>query len=287
MVASTHNLEVCCKRVYLRRTPSAAAAIDTELFFGTPVNLLKSEEKWCRIRSNLDGYEGYVEQASLAPLASVEDDSTSLSVVVVPLALGYREAKDTAAATCAFPMGSRLRVSEGDGEGREESFVTLRRFKIGRGEETQEKVFVKRHQLLALSACGEANGQDWVSTALKFLNVPYLYGGGCYAGIDCSALLQVAMGVHAIACPRDSAPQERVLGSALDWTGQGGRNSLPSLQRGDLVFWHRHVGVMLDGEALLHANAGSMAVSKEALAEARARIMGVEGEIRRIKRLRL
>ena len=152
-------------------------------------------------------------------------------------------------------------------------------------EEAAERVFVKRHQILTLAACGVANGRDWVETASKFLHVPYLYGGGCYAGIDCSALLQVSMGVHGIASPRDSAPQERLLGKALAWKGKGG-NALPMLERGDLLFWHRHVGVMVDGEMLLHANAGTMAVSQESVVAARARIMGVEGEIRCIRRLR-
>ena len=297
MEESRHK-EVCCERVYLRRHAASEADIDTELFFGTPVALLKNEREnkgWVRIRSCLDGYEGWLERASLAAWASREDPSTSLSITVVPLALGYREARDTAAATWAFPMGSRLRVSEireaqeAQGEvekaGREQSFVALR-LQAGRRGGEDARVFVKRHQLLPLAECGIVNGRDWVSTALKFLNVPYLYGGGCYAGMDCSALLQVSMGVHAIACPRDSAPQERALGEALDWTGQGGRNPLPSLQRGDLVFWHRHVGVMVDGETMLHANAGSMATSKESVATARARIMGVEGEIRCIRRLR-
>ena len=286
-VEKKHNLEVCCERVYLRNQPSTIAAIDTELFFGTPVTLLKREGEWHHIRSTLDGYEGYVEKGSLAPLASLvvnlADHSTKEFVVVVPLALGYREAKDTATSAFAFPMGSRLCVSEPQEAGG--SFVALR-LKARQGEQ----VFVKRHKLIGLAECGIANGRDWVSTALKFLNVPYLYGGGCYAGIDCSALLQVSMGVHGMVCPRDSALQERDLGEALDWTGQGGRNPggknpLPILRRGDLVFWHRHVGVMVDGEELLHANAGSMAVSRESLAGARARIMGVEGEVSCIRRL--
>ncbi len=285
-MASRHILEVQSERVYLRREASPNAAIDTELFFGMPVTLLKNEGKWSRIRSHLDGYEGYVEKASLASLASLETHDTKASMVIVPLALGYREAKDTAAATFAFPMGSRLRVSEnGDGGAKEGTFVVLRVQKEEEEEKTEERVFVKRHQLLALAECGITNGRDWVSTAMKFLDVPYLYGGGCYAGIDCSALLQVSMGVHGIVCPRDSAPQERELGRALDWTGRGGRGALPILERGDLVFWNRHVGVMVDGETMLHANAGSMTTSKESLAGARERIMGVEGEIRCIKRL--
>ena len=212
MAESRHN-EVCCERVYLRRHAASEADIDTELFFGTPVALLKDEGEnkgWVRIRSCLDGYEGWVEKASLAAWASREDPSTSLSITVVPLALGYSEAKDTAAATWAFPMGSRLRVSEireaqeGQGEvekaGREQSFVALR-LQAGRrgGGELggDARIFVKRHQLLPLAECGIVNGRDWVSTALKFLNVPYLYGGGVLCG---NGLFGVVAGIDGGSC---------------------------------------------------------------------------------------
>jgi cell wall-associated NlpC family hydrolase len=37
------------------------------------------------------------------------------------------------------------------------------------------------------------------------------------------------------------------------------------VRRGDLVFWKGHVGVMCDGESLLHANAFHMQVAREPL----------------------
>ncbi len=44
------------------------------------------------------------------------------------------------------------------------------------------------------------------------------------------------------------------------------------LRRGDLVFWKGHMGVMLDAENLLHANAFHMQVAIEPLSDAMARI---------------
>jgi hypothetical protein len=53
-----------------------------------------------------------------------------------------------------------------------------------------------------------------------------------------------------------------------------------------LVFWKGHVGIMRDGETLLHANAHHMLVASEPLQEARKRIAGASGhEIAAIKRL--
>ena len=47
---------------------------------------------------------------------------------------------------------------------------------------------------------------------------------------------------------------------------------MAELARGDLVFWPGHVGMMLDGQRFIHANAFHMQVQIEPLAEAVARI---------------
>jgi hypothetical protein len=50
-----------------------------------------------------------------------------------------------------------------------------------------------------------------------------------------------------------------------------------ALARGDAVFWAGHVGIMVDGETLLHANAYHMAAAYEPRAEAEARISAAGG----------
>ena len=50
------------------------------------------------------------------------------------------------------------------------------------------------------------------------------------------------------------------------------RADLDGLQRGDLVFWQGHVGIMIDAFLLLHANAHHMVVVVEPLKAAADRI---------------
>ena len=57
-------------------------------------------------------------------------------------------------------------------------------------------------------------------------------------------------------------------------------DALDGLRRGDLVFWPGHVGIMVDGVMLLHANAHHMAVVVEPLSAAVQRIGKTGGEIR-------
>jgi cell wall-associated NlpC family hydrolase len=116
---------------------------------------------------------------------------------------------------------------------------------------------------------------DFVAVAERFLNTAYLWGGRTSLGLDCSSLVQLSLAAAGIAAPRDTDLQERALGDAVE-----GGISTP-LHRGDLVFWAGHVGIMIDGEYLLHANGHHMSTVIEPLAKVIARI-GEPTSIRRM-----
>lgn len=121
---------------------------------------------------------------------------------------------------------------------------------------------------------------DWVAVAERFVGSPYLWGGRESAGLDCSGLVQTSLAASGRAAPRDSDMQAASLGAPVDISG-----GLPPLQRGDLVFWTGHVGIMLDGARLLHANAWHMSTEIEPLSEALARIGPVAGPVKCVRRL--
>lgn len=103
---------------------------------------------------------------------------------------------------------------------------------------------------------------DPVTIAQMHFGVPYLWGGNSTYGIDCSGLIAAGLTACGIACPADSDLQRDTLGS--DITG--------NLQRGDLMFWRGHVGVMVDGDTMIHANAHHMATAYEPVKNAILRI---------------
>ena len=72
-----------------------------------------------------------------------------------------------------------------------------------------------------------------------------------------------AFGACGIALARDT--DQQALGGTAVAEGD--------LRRGDLVFWQGHVAIMLDGAAIIHANAHHMAVAKEPLSQTRARYL--------------
>jgi cell wall-associated NlpC family hydrolase len=209
----------------------------SQLLFGEAFRVIDERDGYAFGQALRDGYCGYVLSGALAR------EEAPTHWVAAPATHLYPKPRLKAPPEVSLFFGSQVRVvSEAEG------FL-----KIGTGH------FIPRGHLQPI----RARFGDWVGVADMFLGTPYLWGGSSRWGIDCSGLVQAALLACGIDCPRDSDQQRAV-----------GRELAPGepLRRGDLVFWQGHVGLMSDGETLLHANAFHMAVAYEPLAEAEARI---------------
>lgn len=225
----------------LRPGPDAGAGLDTELLHGEDFAVYEVAGDWAWGQAGLDGYVGYVPAAALAPAAG---PAPTHRVRTQWASLYDRPLLKTPPGG-ALPFGARLAVGETEGE-----FV-----RTGAG-------WVHERHLAAL----DAPEPDWVAVAERFLGTPYVWGGRSPAGIDCSGLVQVARQAAGHDCPRDSDMQAAGLGRSLD------RSEAP--RRGDLVFWRRHVAVMIDDARIIHATGHFMETVIEPVAEAIARIEG-------------
>lgn len=224
----------------LRARPDTAAAYDTELLYGEDFEVYDIAAGWAWGQSVSDGYVGYIPQDALAPAHEL---AAPTHRVCGPSAQVYAEPRLKLPPVATLPYGARLCA----------------------GSVADGYVEIGPHRWVPLPQVSELDrpASDWVAEAERFLSVPYVWGGRSFSGLDCSALVQLARQAGGFDCPRDSDMQEAAA------------TSLPAgapPSRGDLMFWRGHVGILLDAERLLHANAHHMAVAIESLADAVSRI---------------
>ncbi|MEL6219078.1 MAG: NlpC/P60 family protein [Pseudomonadota bacterium] len=234
---------VCTPVAPMSATPDGTAAMTSQLLFGERFTVYDSDGQWAWGQSDLDGYVGYVPRSCLDDPAALGVPEPTHRVAALSTHV-YAEPHFKARPGAALPAGARIAVTgERDGFGA-----------LGPGG------FAPLCHLTPL----ETPAPDWVAEAERFLGVPYLWGGRSATGLDCSGLVQLSLQAGGHDCPRDSDQQEAALGRPLA--------ARERLARGDLVFWKGHVGVMVTGSRLLHANIHHMAVAVEPLSDARQRI---------------
>ena len=234
----------------LRRRPGADGPLDSQLLSGEVVTLYDQAEGWAWVQNASDGYVGYVESAALSERVRATSHGVAvLSTFLFP-------APDLKAPTLdALTLTGRVAVL-----GSKDDYSEV---EIGdrRGWVTT------RH----LAPDGEV-APDYVETALRFLGLPYLWGGKASGGLDCSGLIQVVLARAGIPCPRDTDQQAASLGRAVAW--EPGRTRL---LRGDLIYFPGHAAIALDADRVVNANAHAMLVSVEPLEDVEDRVKAETG----------
>lgn len=234
--------------VPLRPRPDLACGTDTEVLYGETVRVLDAADGWAWVKSELDGYVGYLPQDTVGQVGAA-----ATHIVAVPRTFAYRGADLRFPQAFALSMGSRLHV-------------------VGEAETRGTRYFLLDGGLAVVANhCAPADapiGDDYVAVATRFMETPYLWGGRSGFGIDCSGLVQLTMQMTGREAPRDTDMQ-LALGQPI------GRDDLA---RGDLVFWKGHVAIMEDEKSLVHANGHTMTVAREGLDDAIRRIGWLYGE---------
>jgi cell wall-associated NlpC family hydrolase len=237
----------------VRGEARGVAMQETQLLFGEVFTVYDERDGWAWGQAARDGYVGYVDTDALsAPVVTPTHRVCALRTYL------FSGPSIKTAPHFLLSLTAEVAVEDDDGK--------LAR--IARGG------YVASRHLRPITE----HASDWVAQAEMFLHAPYFWGGKESLGLDCSGLIQSAMVAAGLTCPRDSDMQEAALGTAIPI-------DLALLQRGDLVFWKGHVGVMRDEKTLLHANAFHMATALEPLSVTVERLTPLVGPIRAIKRL--
>ena len=235
----------------IRGKPDTDAALTTQLLHGEAVTVYEDDPatgfSW--LQNGTDGYVGYARTAGLG-------DGSSTHRVTARTAQAYPRPALKSPPLDTLPYLAALTVT-----GIEDGWAAL-----------ANGCHVSARHIAPL----DEHEPDFVAVAERFLGAPYLWGGRSVLGLDCSALVQLSLMAAGRRFPRDSDMQQSEGAEVSD-----------ALQRGDLVFWKGHVGIMTDAQTLLHANAHHMATVREPLAEAEARIAKTDGPVTARRRLDL
>ncbi len=249
--ADGEEREVIDAQAPMRAAPAPDAPLVTEALMGERVTIYDfNDEGWAWGQLADDGYVGWLPaNALLAPRDKLTHKVTALRTLAFP---GPSIKLPPVAMP---PLGARLTVT------RERD-----RFAVS------PVGFLPASHVAPL----DYRETDFVTVAERFTGTPYLWGGKTNHGLDCSALVQIALNACGIPCPRDSDMQESALGKPIE---------LKDARRGDLVFWKGHVAIVCDATTIVHANAFHMMVMMEPIAEAIARIRAAGSEVTSVKRL--
>jgi gamma-D-glutamyl-L-lysine dipeptidyl-peptidase len=203
----------------------------SQMLLGETAEVLERIDRWIRIRTRFDKYEGWVNPGQCG---FISDDAEQEWITNIRLNRSYQKSYTIhhvdSGEALTVPLGAQIIPSPNgiylpDGEYYKPDMVSP---------------FVL--------------GQDLISTAERFAGIPYLWGGRSDLGIDCSGFIQTLFAIFGYAMPRDSRQQYELANPFIT-----DLKEIDHAQRGDLVFFKNpegrivHVGLYITDGCMIHA----------------------------------
>ena len=229
-----------CTVTPVRQEPSEGSEQLTQLLFGEVCEVLDRLPRWTKIRSTLDGQEGWVDFKMLTPSSSLSPITYSLPTTIVAVPMAVATAMET---------GEELMLTLG---------TRLPNYAHGTFEVLGKQYLIDPACVNEAIRLGgdKAKGEEICAIAQTLLNAPYLWGGKNLMGMDCSGFTQVVYATQGINLLRN-AREQMTQGELVP--------SLAEAQPGDLAFFDHadrdpkatnlsHVGLLLSPTEIIHCS---------------------------------
>jgi hypothetical protein len=215
MILGICNLSI----VPVRIEDSDKSEMINQLIYGDIIEILEEKEKWVKIKSVFDDYIGWIDIKQYFKI----DDNIKLDLNNPIYSINLVEfIENNNNELVTIPIGSDI-----------------------------SNISLMNHKFDGKTISGKNNRNYIVSTALSFLNSPYLWGGKTPFGIDCSGFTQMVYKINGYKLSRD----------AKDQANQGETLSfIEESEAGDLAFFNNdqgdiiHVGIILQNNHIIHAS---------------------------------
>ncbi len=214
--------------VPMRKESSESSEMVSQLLWGEPIEILEVKESWMLIQSMADGYRGWISSNMVEKLSDSEFASIAKANLIITATTSEYLIGDTKM-EYHIPSGAFIFEKEPNG---------------GYFHPTVGAITLKNPIV-------ENKPVDIISTAISFLNSPYLWGGKTVFGLDCSGFVQTLFRIHGKFIPRD-ASQQASTGKNVDF--------ITEVLPGDLAFFDNeegiitHVGVIAPESKVIHAS---------------------------------
>ena len=232
----------------VRREPSHTSELVSQAVMGEDAAILKREGDWHLIVMR-DGYHGwmrswYAREASSIDINAYRDRSNAMVAVNVAY---VREAADPDSLPVTDLVAGTTIEAQGAAGG-------YRRTLLPGGK----KGFVPERDLIDPIEGDEPSRDRIVSRAMRFVGIPYLWGGTTTKGFDCSGLVKRVYQMEGIELPRDSDQQalvgeevglEDALAGELLFFGEGEKITHVAIYLGDKRFIHAYGEVRINSLA--------------------------------------
>ena len=237
-----------CTVTPVRQEPSEGSEQLTQLLFGEVCEVLERLPRWTKVRSTVDGQEGWVDFKMLESTNTPYPISNIQTIVAVPMAVATdMETGEELMLT----LGTRLpNYAHGTFE------VLNKRYLINPTQAIEHPTTQLSSGTPLRREGDEVTGADVCAVAQTLLNAPYLWGGKNAMGMDCSGFTQVVYSVFGVNLLRN-AREQIIQGTTV--------SSLAEAQAGDLAFFDHadrdpqatnisHVGLLLSPTEIIHCS---------------------------------
>lgn len=226
--------------VEMREEPSKTSPLVSQAYYSEEVKIVEERKSWIKIETVVDHYQGWIQKEKLyqrtAPFLT-----DSIAKVSRNAAHLYHEQDTIYGPILTLPFDSQLQILdlEQDPQSRwiKVGLVDRSEGFIQRGDVSLSRTLLTTEELCTMS--------------LKFLGLPYTWGGRSSFGYDCSGFVQMLYRQMGIFLPRDSKDQVHF----EDFISI----SEEALHPTDLIFFGltenkiRHVGMYLGNDQFIHA----------------------------------
>ena len=207
--------------VPIRSEASDKSEQTSQLLYGETFVVIDEKTKWTKIKLWFDDYVGWINNKQF----DIIDENQLKIIEKGPQIYSYDLVEFVENANqelIAIPIGSSLNALN-----------------------------ILKHNYDGNKISGIQEKSNIITTALRFLNSPYLWGGRTPFGIDCSGFTQVVYKLNGYKLERDSHLQGKQ-GASLSFIEES--------ESGDLAFFDNkegeivHVGIIMDNSHIIHAS---------------------------------